>query len=101
MKRVDEETTRMIVVRVSTKHINLWMHQLEMKRKEIGELAEMMGFGEIKKESETEKDLERRGKRSTNCFSKKMKRMMFEEVEKMVWRERERNEEMEFEKQSD
>ena len=87
---MDEETTRMIVVRISTKHINLWMLQLEMKRKEIGELAGLMEFGEIKKESETEKDLERRGKRSTNCFFKKMKRMMFEEVDKMVWRESER-----------
>ena len=36
---VDEETTRMmerlVVVRISTKHINLWMRQLEMKRKEL------------------------------------------------------------------
>ena len=39
MDIVDEETTRMIerlvVVRISTKHINLWMRQLEMKMKEI------------------------------------------------------------------
>ena len=37
MDIVDEETTRMIerlvVVRISTKHINLWMRQLEIKRK--------------------------------------------------------------------
>ena len=36
---MDEETTRMtkrmVIIRISTKHINLWMHQLEMKRKEI------------------------------------------------------------------
>ena len=33
---LDEETTlnveRIAVVRISTKHINLWMRQLEMKR---------------------------------------------------------------------
>ena len=36
---LDEETSRMIkglvVVRISTKHINPWMRQLEMKRKVI------------------------------------------------------------------
>ena len=50
---------RVIVVRVSTKHINLWMCQQEVKRKEIRELVEMMRFEEIERESETEKDLER------------------------------------------
>ena len=88
-ENVDEETIReverMIVLRVSTKHINLWMRQLEMKRKEIGELAGLMGFGEIKKEVETEKDLEKWGKRSTNCFTKKMKRMIYGEIDNMVW----------------
>ena len=37
---LDEETSQMvervIVVRLSPKHINLWMRQLEMKRKAIG-----------------------------------------------------------------
>ena len=37
---------RMVVVRLSTKHINLWMRQLEMKRNEIGELAGLFGFDE-------------------------------------------------------
>ena len=36
---VDHETTRMaermVILRISTKHINLWMRQLEMKRKVI------------------------------------------------------------------
>ena len=50
---------RVIVVRVSTKHTSLWMRQQEMKRKEKGEMAEKMGFGEIERESETEKDLGR------------------------------------------
>ena len=39
---LDEETTRMIerlvVVRISTKHINLWMRQLKMKRNEFESL---------------------------------------------------------------
>ena len=42
MDALDKETIRdverVIIVRVSTKHINLWTRQLEMKRKEIGEL---------------------------------------------------------------
>ena len=45
---VDEEATmmvkRIIVLRLSTKHINMWIRQLEMKRREIGELARLMGF---------------------------------------------------------
>ena len=43
-----EETTRvverMVVLRVATKHINLWMRQLEMKRRDIIELAGLMGL---------------------------------------------------------
>ena len=45
-EELDEETTRMtervVVLRIATKHINLWMRQLEMKRKEMSELAELM-----------------------------------------------------------
>ena len=44
----DEETARMVertvVLRVATKHINLWIRQLEMKKNEIRELAELFGF---------------------------------------------------------
>ena len=51
---LDEETTRMveriIVLRISTKHINLWTRQLEMKRREIGELAGLIGFEGVKME---------------------------------------------------
>ena len=51
---LDEETTgmaeRLVVLRISTKHINLWMRKLEMKRKEIGELAGMMGFDDVSNE---------------------------------------------------
>ena len=36
----DEETARMtermVVLRIATKHINLWVRQLKMKRKQIG-----------------------------------------------------------------
>ena len=60
---VDEETTRnverMAVLRISTKHINLWMRQLEVKRKEMCQLAELMELQEVKKEIEAEKNLER------------------------------------------
>ena len=48
LESLDEETARMmerlVVVRISTKHINLWMRQLEMKRNEIMELAGLMGL---------------------------------------------------------
>ena len=56
---LDRETARdverMAVLRVSTKHINLWMRQLEMKRNEICELAGSMGFDEVKNEIASEK----------------------------------------------
>ena len=60
---LDEDTSSdvewMAVLRISTKHINLWIRQLEMKRKEIGELADMIGLDQIKKEVCKEKNLER------------------------------------------
>ena len=43
-------TERMVVLRVATKHINIWIRQLEMKRKEICELAGLMKLEETKKE---------------------------------------------------
>ena len=53
---LDEETTGMIeklvVLRVATMHINLWIRQLEMKRREVCELAELFGFEGVKKEVE-------------------------------------------------
>ena len=64
---LDEKTSRMIermtILRVATKHINLWIRQLEMKRMEMCELAGLMGFDAIKKEIETEKSLEAWAKR--------------------------------------
>ena len=54
VEELDEETRRMeegmAVLRVATKHINLWTSQLEMKRKEVPELAGLMKFDEVKKE---------------------------------------------------
>ena len=95
MENIDEETTRMtkrmVVIRISTKHINLWMRQLDMKRNEICELAELMGLEWIRNEIATEKSLEKLGKRACNHFTKKMKRMLFEEIDNMVlgWKEKE------------
>ena len=46
VEELDEETTRMTerlaVLRIATKHINLWSRQLEMKRREVSELAGLM-----------------------------------------------------------
>ena len=86
---LDEETTRMVermaVLRVATKHINLWMRQLEMKRGEIIELARLMGLDEIKKEIEEGKDLEGWAKKCSHHFTKKIRRMLFEETDNMIW----------------
>ena len=72
---VDEEAMmmveRIIVLRISTKHINLWMRQLEMKRREIGELAGLIGFDGVKTEVEKEKNLEAWGKRCTHYFTRR------------------------------
>ena len=63
VEELNEETTRMVermvVIRVATKHINIWMRQLEMKRKEMSELAGLMKLGEVKREIEKEQSLER------------------------------------------
>ena len=86
---LDEETARMVermvVLRVATKHINLWTRQLEMKRNEIIELAGLMGLEGIRKEIEEEKRLERWAKRCSHHFGKKMKRMLFEETDNTIW----------------
>ena len=51
---LDEETVRMakrfVVIRISTKHVNLWMRQLELKRKDMIELAGLMGIDGAKEE---------------------------------------------------
>ena len=60
---LDEETARMtkrlVVIRISTKHINLWMRQLDMKRGEISKLEGLIQLQEVKNEISEEKNLER------------------------------------------
>ena len=95
MKRIlnvedlDEETSRMIkrivVLRVATKHINLWTRQLEMKRKEMSELAGLMKLEDVKKEVENEKSLERWARKCTHHFTKTMRTVYEEEIDNMVW----------------
>ena len=67
VEELGEETTRMVerivVLRVAIKHINLWIRQLEMKRMEIGELAELLGFDSVRKEYEREKTMDRWARR--------------------------------------
>ena len=40
---------RIEVLRLAMKYLNLWIRQLEMKRKEIGELAGLLKVDEVKK----------------------------------------------------
>ena len=58
VEELDEETTkivgRMVVLRVATKHIDILIRQLEMKRREVCELAGLIGFEGVKKEIEDE-----------------------------------------------
>ena len=56
-QEIARDVVRMVVLRVSTKHINLWISQLEMKRKDIRGQAGLMGFDEVKKGIEAEKNL--------------------------------------------
>ena len=46
VEELDEEMNMMVerlaILRIATKHINLWTRQLEMKRSEINELAGLM-----------------------------------------------------------
>ena len=51
----------------------------------MSDLAELMMFGEIKKEIVNEKSLEKWAMICTNFFTKKVKRILFEEIDNMVW----------------
>ena len=66
VEALDQETTRdverMVILRISTKHINLWIRQLEMKRTEMCHLAGLLKLVEVKKEIESERSLENWGK---------------------------------------
>ena len=89
VEKVDEETARNVeriaIIRISTKHINLWMRQLDMERKEICELAGLMELEVVKKEIEEEESIERWAKRCTNHFTKKLRRLLYEEIDNIVW----------------
>ena len=89
VEQIDRETARMterlVVVRISSKRVNQWMRPLEMKRKEICQLAMLMGLEEVKKEVEKEKNLERWARSCTHHFTKKVKRTLFEEIDNRVW----------------
>ena len=99
----DEETSRMTerlaVLRIAPKDINLWTRQLEMKGKEMSELAVLMKLEEVKKEVVKEKCLEKWAKRCSHHFTKKVKRMLFEEIDNMVWSEVDRKNTMVQEQQ--
>ena len=62
---------RVVVLRIATKHINLWTCQLEIKRGEISKLAGLMKLDMVKNEVEKEKSLECWERRCTNNFTKK------------------------------
>ena len=57
-----------------------------MKRKEMSELAGMIGLEEVQEEIAREKALEAWAKRCTHHFTKKVKRKLFEEIDNVVWR---------------
>ena len=86
---LEEETIRMaeetVLLRLSTKHNNLWVLQLEMKWNAICELAGLMGFEEVREEIEKEKTLQVWARRATNHFPRKTKRAIFEMTDNMVW----------------
>ena len=78
VEALDQETIRdaerMVILRVSTKHINLWIRQLEMKRMDMCHLAGLLKIDEVKKEIEKEKSLERWARRCTHHFTKNVKK---------------------------
>ena len=76
---------RIVALRVSDKQNNLWMRQLEMKRREIAELAGLMELEGVKNEIEHEKNLEVREIVCTKHFAKRTKIMLYEEIDNMVW----------------
>ena len=85
----DNETIRMakkmVVLRTSTKHNNMWIRQLDMKEKEFCDLTGLIGIEEIKKEICEEKSMERWARRCTNFFTRNVKRMLFGRIDNMVW----------------
>ena len=89
VEALDDETARMvesvIVLRLATKHINLWMRQLEMKKREIIELAGLMGFDDVRNGIEKQKSMEWWAMRCSTHFTKTVRRRFYEEIDNMVW----------------
>ena len=89
LDRLDEETApmieRLVVVRISTKYINLWIGKLQMKGKERCELAGLMELEGVQEEIAKAKDLEKWAKRCTQHFTKRVKKTLFQEVDNRVW----------------
>ena len=61
-----------------------------MKRREMSDLAGLMKLEWIREEIEKEKSLERWARRCSNNFPKKTKRLLFQEVDNMIWNKSER-----------
>ena len=84
----DNETIRMaermVVLRSSTKHVNLWIRRMDMTKNEVCELAGLIGLEEIKEIGE-EKRIERWARRCTNFFTKIAKRMLFAGIDNNAW----------------
>ena len=56
-----------------------------VEKKGDEELAGLMRLEEVKEEIQKERSLERWAKRCTHHFTKKVKRMLYEEIDNMVW----------------
>ena len=71
----------MVVLRVATKHFNLWGRQLEMERLDMSNLAWLLKLDVVQKEIQHEKWV----RRASGNFTKNVKMMLLEEIDNMVW----------------
>ena len=69
---------------------NLWILQLEKKRKEICEFAVLIGRDQIREEIEKETNLQKQAKRTNSHFTERVKRALIEEIDNVVWNEKEK-----------
>ena len=65
---------RLAILRIATKHINIWTRKLEMKRKELSELAGLMKIEEVKKEVLKMRNLSRDGQEDVPTASRRKRR---------------------------
>ena len=59
---------------------------IRVEKEETSSLATLMGFDCVRIEVERQKNLESLAKRGAHNFNKKVKRMLFDEVDNMVWK---------------